>query len=247
MRRNRGEGGIEQIGKIWYFTYYDLRGRHVRKSSKSPLKSVAVEELRKAKEKLAKGIEPPDGKLKYEDIRELLVGDYRADGKVEEIDGELYISGKAGRLKPLDDYFKGMPVHFITTDVLREYREKRKTEGIGGPAINRNLAALRRMFVLARRENKVWTVPHFPMDAESVPRQGFLTPERFAKLRKAMPKILQPALVFLYTTGCRFGVVSEIQWDWISIKDRIVAIPSGVTKTDKPITLPLVARACPGT
>ena len=68
-RRNRGEGGIEQIGKTWYYAFYDLRGKHIRRSSKWELKIVAIEELRKAKEKLAKGIEPELSLgLKYDDI-----------------------------------------------------------------------------------------------------------------------------------------------------------------------------------
>lgn len=239
-RRNPGEGGIERIGDIYYYSFYDLRGKHIRRSSKSPLKSVAVEELRKAKEKLAKGIEPEYGRgLKYDDLRALYIDDQRRKGRVEEVDGELFISGKGGRLKALDGYFLGMPVQYITTDVIREFKAKRKAQGVSGPAVNRNLAALRRMFSLARHENKISVVPYFPMDAESKPDKLFLPPERFEKLRKAMPKNLHPLLLFLYTTGCRFGAATQIVWEWMNLNQGVVEIPTGVVKNDDPITLPL--------
>jgi len=52
--RTPGEGGFEKIGNIWYVTYYNLQGQQVRRSSKSPLKSVAIEMLNKPKEDLGR-------------------------------------------------------------------------------------------------------------------------------------------------------------------------------------------------
>ena len=40
--RTRGEGGLEKIGHIWYFTFYNLKGKQMRRSSKSRLKSVEL-------------------------------------------------------------------------------------------------------------------------------------------------------------------------------------------------------------
>ena len=52
VRRNSGEGGIEKIGNVYYYSFYDLNGKQVRRSSKSKLKSVAIEMLQKAREQL---------------------------------------------------------------------------------------------------------------------------------------------------------------------------------------------------
>src|ERR1019366_2877286 len=105
-QRNRGEGGLERIGRIWYYTFYNLQGRQIRRSSKSSLKSVAIEELRKAKEELAKGIDPTTGRrLKYEGLRSILVADYLSSGKAVMHGEEVLISGRRGLLKPLDDFF----------------------------------------------------------------------------------------------------------------------------------------------
>src|SRR5436853_4290582 len=58
LMRTHGEGGLEKIGHIWYFTFYNLNEKQVRRSSKSPIKSVAIEMLQKAQEELRKGIAP---------------------------------------------------------------------------------------------------------------------------------------------------------------------------------------------
>ena len=81
-QRNHGDGGIEKIGQIYYFTYYNRNGKQVRRSSRSKLKSVAIEMLQKSREELRKGIEPGSArKTKYEDIRAILVADYLSSGK----------------------------------------------------------------------------------------------------------------------------------------------------------------------
>ncbi len=99
--RTRGEGGLERIGDIWYFSYINLNGKQVRRSSRSKLKQVAVEMLRKAKEELAKGIAPVDTRnLFYEDLRAILVADYAANGKAERDREELVISGMGLEVQP---------------------------------------------------------------------------------------------------------------------------------------------------
>src|SRR6266566_4500778 len=51
--RTRGEGGLEKIGHIWYFTFCNLNGKQVRRSSKSHLKSVEIEKLQQAQKGVA--------------------------------------------------------------------------------------------------------------------------------------------------------------------------------------------------
>ena len=239
--RTRGEGGLEKIGGIWYFSYIDLNGKQVRRSSRSKLKQVAVEMLRKAKEELAKGIAPVDTKkLFYEDLRAVLVADYVANGKAKVVGKDLVISGKKGVLKALDDFFGGMAVRTITTDTLRRFIAKRKEQdGVSGPACNRNLARLRRMFTLARREGKVTNVPYFPMSKESDPREGFVERPEFEKLRAEMPVNLHAALTFCYETGCRTGAMKQIVWPWVKLDKNEIHLPPGVIKNRKPLILPL--------
>ena len=78
--------------------------------------------LRDAREQLRKGIEVSSAhKTKYEDIRAILVADYVASGRATLDGDEFLIAGRRGLLKPLDNYFAGMKVAHITTDVLRKF------------------------------------------------------------------------------------------------------------------------------
>jgi hypothetical protein len=81
--------------------------------------------------------------------------------------------------------------------------------GVIGPTVNRNLAMLRRMFRLAQREGKVSTIPYFPMEQESEPRDGFLERPEFEKLRAEMPENLHPSLLLAYEVGCRTGAIKK--------------------------------------
>ena len=239
-RRSRGEGGIEKIKNIYYFTYYNLNGIQVRRSSKSKLKSVAIEMVRQAQERLRKGNEPGSTrKTKYEDLRAILVADYRSSGKATTDEKDMLISGRRGLLKPLDDYFGGMNVANITTDVLRNFSAKRMEDGVAGPTINRNLAMLRRMFKLAEREGKVSHVPYFPMQKESEPREGFLERPEFERLRAEMSEHLHPAMTFCYETGCRTGAMERVIWPWVKLAEKEISIPPGVVKNRKPLIVPL--------
>src|SRR5882762_11739345 len=124
LMRTHGEGGLEKIGHIWYFTFYNLNGKQVRRSSKSRLKSVAIEKLQQAQKELRKGTEPASArKMKYQDIRRILVDDYLSSGKAVMDGEEILISGRRGVLKSLDDYFGGINVANIKTDVLRHFSE----------------------------------------------------------------------------------------------------------------------------
>ncbi len=238
--RTRGEGGLEKIGHVWYFTFYNLKGKQVRRSSKSRLKAVAVEMLQQAQKELRKGAEPTSArKTKYEDIRCILVDDYLSSGKAVMDGEEILISGRRGLLKPLDDYFGGINVANIKTDMLRDFSAKRMENGVAGPTVNRNLAMLRRMFKLAERESKVSSVPYFPMQKESEPREGFLERPKFEKLRAEMPEPLRATLTFCYETGCRTGAMAKVVWPWVNLAEQEISLPPGIVKNRKPLIVPL--------
>lgn len=120
--RMQGEGGLEKIGNIWYFTYYNLQGRQVRRSSKSPLKSLAVEMLDAGeKAELRKGLEPSvSRKFNYEDLRQVLLDHYGDKGRLVMDGDDPITTGRRGDVKALDDYFDGMPVMAVGA-VVRKY------------------------------------------------------------------------------------------------------------------------------
>ena len=227
--------------RFWYLLYYDLNAKQHSESSGTRSKEEAQKMLTNRLEAVRTGNQPLGEvrRLRYEDIRDGLIADYRAAGKVTEQNGVMAVSGHRHFFKQLDDFFANMPVIAITTDVLREFVSKRMKEGVSGPTCNRNLALLRRMFKLAQREGKIQNVPYFPMQKESAPREGFVERPDFEKLRAAMPERLHPALTFAYETGCRAGAIKQIIWPWVHLDKAEIHLPAGVVKNRKPLALPL--------
>src|SRR6266446_5781161 len=167
-QRSNGEGGLILRGRIWWCQFY-LDGRQIRVSTKTHVKSEALAFLRKQMDSRDKGEVPVTDvkKLRYADLRQSLIDSYVALGNKslkERADGTETIAG----LKALDDFcgFKqeangdgkivvndrGISVTQLTTDFARRFVRERKTEDVGNAAINRSLAALRRMLKLAKRE-----------------------------------------------------------------------------------------------
>ena len=206
-RRVFGTGGIfEKNGsRFLYISYRDGNGKLCQESTKSESRMVAERLLRDRLGKVEQGLPVAEmKKLKYEDIRQTLIMDYRARGVKmleEDTDGNPYVWG----FEHLDPFFKNRLVRTITTDLLYQFVEKRQKEGAKNATINRNLSLWRRMMNLARREGKSVQFPYFPMLKENNVRKGFLTPAQFTKLRDAMPEHLRPLMTFLYFTGCRIG------------------------------------------
>ena len=242
QRRERGQGGlIKKAGSpFWYLLYYDLNGKQHTESSKTRYKAQAQKTLTARLESVRRGELVDVRNLRYEDIKAVLIADYKQSGKlIETEDGTLLAAGRKGLFDPLDAFFSGMAVRSITTDVLREFVAKRKAAGVSGPTCNRNLTMLRRMFKLAQRENKVQNVPYFPLEEESPARTGFVEQADFQKVRDALPEGLRPFVTFLYQTGCRTGAAKKIVWQWVNLDEGIIELPAGVTKNGDALTLPL--------
>jgi integrase len=179
-------------------------------------------------------------KFRYEDLRDALVADYAVQGHASlatRKDGRRTVSA----LFHLDKFFAGQHAASITTDLIREFIDQRQASGAASSTINRNLALLRRMLVLAKRERKLADVPHIAMLQESDPREGFLYADEFNALREAMPPQLRPILSYMYMTGCRVGAAKKIEWPQIVFDgDRVeVRLLGSQVKNKKPLLLPL--------
>jgi hypothetical protein len=78
-QRTRGTGSIitKPNSRFLYIAYYDLNGKQVQESTKSESIQVAEAHLRKRLEEINKGVPVNEGrKLKYQDIKELLLTEY---------------------------------------------------------------------------------------------------------------------------------------------------------------------------
>ena len=249
-KRERGQGSIGKVvgSRYFYIWYYDNAGRQHRESTKSTLRSVAQEMLNERLAAMGRGEKSPTEikSIRYEDMRHILIEHYR-EKKIgtlveeKQDDGTVKVYPHKRNLKVLDEFFAGMRLDQMDTDVFRAFRKKRSGKGIDDSTINRNLSILRRMMNLTIREKKLqFAKPYFPMvSEEGKVRKGFVTPEQFGKLMSKLPNHLKPYALFLYEDVGRTTAAKDTRWPWVDLREGIVEIPKEITKTGEGQTLPL--------
>jgi integrase len=249
-KRERGQGSIGKVrgSRFLYIWYYDNAGNQHRESTKSTLRSVAQEMLNQRLAAMGRGEKSPTEikGIRYEDMRQILINHYREAGIGELVeekqrDGTVKVYPHKRNLKVLDEFFGGMRLDQMDTDVLRAFRKTRRDDGIDDSTINRNLSILRRMMnVTIQERNLQFAKPYFPMVSEAGKvRQGFVTPERFGKLISKMNSRLKPYTQFLYEDVSRTTAAKDIRWSWVDLKEGVIEIPKEITKTGEAQILPL--------
>ncbi|MFQ5542070.1 MAG: tyrosine-type recombinase/integrase [Candidatus Binatia bacterium] len=231
-RSKRGDGIIYRRGQIWWVKYYD-NGRPRYESSRSAKESDAKRllSLRLGQVVEGKCPAPEAQRAKFEDLAHDLDAEYRVNGRKTQ--GHLL-----KRIAYLRQFFGGMRAASITTSdvqryILKRQAEKGKSGGQVKPAtINRELAALKRMFSLAAKATppKVARVPYIPTLQENNVRGGFFEYEDFEKLRDALPEHLKPFVVFGFYTGWRRGETTNLTWDQVDLHTGTVCLEPGTTK-----------------
>lgn len=255
-RRSNGEGSLIKIAgcRFWYAQYYH-NGRQIRVSTKTEVKAEALPILRRLMGDSENGgpLLSDMRKLRYADLRQALIDNYVAEGNKslkEKVNGEESIAG----LTVLDKFFgyktesvdgklivadKGVSVTQMTTDAAKRFVRERKAEGVGNAAINRSLAAMRRMLNLAKRERKIQDVPYIEFQKEPAARKGFLELKKFEELVRLLPTHLRPLITLLYYCGARIGEALQIEWSQVDLNSRLIRLEPEQTKTDEARILPL--------
>jgi site-specific recombinase XerD len=75
----------------------------------------------------------------------------------------------------------------VNNPLLTRYIDSRQQQGAKNATINRELAALKRMFNLGPDHRKVRDVPIFPRLKENNVRKGFLEDGQFRKISRVLP------------------------------------------------------------
>ena len=156
-------------------------------------------------------------------------------------------------LKYLDNFFAGWKVADITVDSITAFKNKRLTAGLNGSTVNRTLALLSRMLNLAMQSGKLQVIPYIGGCAEGEPRQGYCSPENFAKLLSRLPEECRLYLKLFSWTGARPSKIERIGWDMVDLGEHVIRIPGAFTKTVIPehcrsrLTWWLTLKKCSGT
>lgn len=229
-------GSLYKRGRIWWIKYY-RNGEAFRESSKSSKARDAKRLLRRREAEIDTGnftgLEAE--RVRFEEIADDFLNEYQANNR------KSFLWAERRTEQQLKPFFSGLRVPEITTERVRAYTSKRQAEGGSNASINRELAALKRMFNLAATMTppKVVRVPYIPMLRESNVRRGFFEHSEYLALCSELPEYLKPVLTFGYYTGARVGEILDLRWRQVDLKSRTVNLDPGATKNDQPRTIPL--------
>jgi integrase len=233
-------GRVYKRGETWWIQYYG-HGQLYRESTRSSLKSVATSRLRLREGEVGQGKLPAlhAEKTRFEDLARLYLQDYRINGRKTAYRAQECVDR-------LSNQFSGFRVRVITTQHLLGYIDRRLSNGVTPATINRELAALKRMFRLAARQTPplVSTIPHIPRLKEHNVRQGFFTDEEYTILRAALPDHLKVPFILAYWTGMRMGEVLMLRWEQMDLSEGLVRLEPGTTKSGRGRLIPLPAEVC---
>lgn len=128
--------------------------------------------------------------------------------------------------------FSGLKAAQITTPVINEYVLFRLGAGAANATINRELAALKRMFNLGAKQTPpiVDKVPHIPSLKERNARKGFFEHWEYLLLREKLPGYLKGFVTFGYKYGWRLEEIAGLKWSQIDRHQGIVRLEVGETK-----------------
>ena len=229
-------GRTYQRGNIWWIQYYG-QGQLFRESTRSPLKSAATSLLRLREGEIGQGRLPAlkAERTTFEELAELFLQDYR-------INGRKTLQRAQELTTTLRKTFGQFRACRLTSEHIRAHIVRRQSEGVANGTINRELAALKRMYRLASQQTPplVITTPHIPHLQETNVRQGFFTEDEFRMLRGLLPDHVKVPLIIAYWTGMRVGEILMLRWDQLDLERGQLRLEPGTTKNNQGRLVPLV-------
>lgn len=219
-------GELKKRGRIWWIRYCRA-GRRYEESSRSDKYEVARDLLRVREGEVAKGapVTSEISRFKFDDAAKDIENDYAVNKRrsIDDLKRRIKL-----HLKPS---FGGRRMASITTADVKAYTKQRLDAQASPGEINRELAALKRMFTLGIHAGKVLVRPHIPMLAENNIRSGFFERDEFERVRANLSAPLRPMVTFAYLTGWRIpSEVLKLQWRQVDLKAGTVRLDPGTTK-----------------
>src|SRR4030043_49282 len=226
-------GYVYKRGDIYWLKYY-RHGKPYRESSKSDKITKAQKLLKKREGEIAEGKLPGFyfDKVTFNQLAEDFLTDYRINVKDT-------LSKAERSVRYLKEFFGEMKATEITTDRVRTYIQERMEAGMSNGSINRDLAALKRMFHLGAECTplKVNLIPYIPMMKESNVRKGFFEYGEYLAIREALPEYRKPIVTFAYHSGWRKAEILNLTWERVDLEQGTVRLDPGDTKNEEGRTL----------
>jgi len=233
----KGFGTLILRGTVWHVRY-TFRGRRRERSSKSTDEDIAREFLRRC-------IEDDSKKNRRETVREDKV---RMEALFTALEDD-YTNNARRSLKTLRFRLKALRQEFgpdkavdVTPSRIQAYVTQRRHAGVARATVNRELAALRRAFTLAREDGKITAVPHVRLMAEHNARQGFVTATEFETIMAHLPPYLTDLVRFAFTIGWRKGEILTLKWSDVDRERQQITLRREHSKNEEPRVVPLVGE-----
>ena len=259
-------GQIKRRHRIWWIRYY-RDGKRYEESTGSEKESEARALLKRREGDIERGaaVTSKVGRVRFEEAAYDVINDYRTNRRRSLDDVERRIE------KHLAPFFGGRRLASITTTDVREYIVKRQGDktvsikphsftgrdgklrhvpeqqrtvlGVSNGEINRELTALKRMFVLAIQAGKLLQKPHIPLLNEDNVRVGFFEREEFDAVLSRLSEEVQPVVMFAHITGWRIdSEVLPLEWRHVDFAAGEVRLDPGTTKNREGRTFPMTSE-----
>jgi integrase len=230
MPRPRGTGSVylQKGSAVWWVKYY-RNGKSFRESTRTTNERKAGEFLRNRLAEITTGnfSGPKTERVRIDELADDLLRDYRINGKksIDDVAArwKLHLKPFFGELRAVD----------VSSDIVARYVDRRQEERAKNATINRELAALKRMYHLGLRATppKVNRVPAFPRLAEDNVRKGFLDDKQYEKLFGSCSETWFRAIVEVGRTyGWRIGELRNLRVGQIDLLSKTIRLEPGTTK-----------------
>lgn len=232
-KRPRGTGSIYQPkhSRFLWVKYY-RNGKAYRESTHTTEERKAQKFLQKRMGEISTGnfFGPAVERIRVSELAEDMFRDYRIN-----VRRSLRFTEWRWK-KHMEPVFGPMRAVEVTTEAVNKYVENRKATGAENSTINRELAALKRMFSLAYRSTprKVYQVPVFRRLRENAPRKGFVDEKQYKQLCTHCTEVWVRAMLALaYNFGFRKAELLNMRLRQVDLLNRSLTLDPGTTKNNE--------------
>jgi integrase len=235
--RDRRTGQLK-VSAVWWISFPvqgEVGRKKHRESSHSTKRSDAVRLLNQRIGQAGQGqlIGPSVDKTTFADLERMLIENLMANGRRS-------VDRAKRSVAHLRGFFGLDRVVAITTDRITSYVRHRQAEHAANATVNRELAALKRMFRLGERAERVARRPYIEMLHEANVRKGFLEWADFRAIVQHLPEDLKVVFEVAFSTGWR--VKSELlsrQKSHVDLVNRWLRLEPGESKNGEGRQFPL--------
>jgi integrase len=164
-----------------------------------------------------------------EELADAFLRDYRINGRKSLEDAEtrwnLHLKPFFGLLRAVD----------VTSELIARYIDSRKRQDAANATVNRELAALKRMFHLGIQATpaKVLRLPAFPKLKENNVRQGFLEDSPYRKVVEGAQLWFRALVLCGRTYGWRESELIGLRVWQVDLAQRVIRLEPGTTKNSE--------------